>query len=71
MIFAYMLFIFFSEFDEYFHGKESSINKYLIVLLPVNNVVVTKPTIGNNRAVFLPVGKGGKEVKESFKNLCY
>ncbi|XP_048746599.2 GPI transamidase component PIG-S-like [Ostrea edulis] len=51
-----------SQFDEYFHGKESSINKYLIVLLPVNNVVVTKPTIGNNRAVFLPVGKGDLKI---------
>lgn len=43
--------------DDYFHGEESSINKYLIVLMPVNNAVVKQTTIGNYRAVYLPAGK--------------
>ncbi|XP_062591394.1 GPI transamidase component PIG-S-like [Saccostrea cucullata] len=44
-----------TELDEYFHGEESTINKYMIVLLPSNNAVVKVPTVGNYRAVFLPV----------------
>lgn len=43
--------------DDYFQGEESSINKYLIVLMPVNNAVVKQTTVGNYRAVYLPAGK--------------
>ncbi|XP_061171873.1 GPI transamidase component PIG-S-like [Saccostrea echinata] len=47
-----------TELDEYFHGEDSTINKYLIVLLPHNNAVVNVPSVGNYRAVFLPVRNG-------------
>ena len=52
-------FFFFQELDEYFHGEESSINKYLIVLMPFKNLVVKQPTIGNYRAVYLHSGSKG------------
>nr|XP_022288860.1 GPI transamidase component PIG-S-like [Crassostrea virginica] len=50
-----------AELDEYFHGEESSINKYLIVLMPLKNLVIKQTTIGNYRAVYLP--SGSKELK--------
>lgn len=52
-------FFFSQELDEYFHGEESSINKYLIVLMPLKNLVIKQTTIGNYRAVYLPSGSKG------------